>query len=698
MWNQNKSILTVFLISFISALLFTISLFYSNDPKSFYFLHDEILFLSYDEVFRSSFVQSSRDFGSVNVTSIVVTFFDRVYYFIGYALGGTIHVLQPVLYFLKFFLLLFIPYLGFRKIQRRFEIEVNPVYLFLISCWFSLNTYTVIFWHANAFSLTVLIAYILCPLLFHYFYQSLFGASRIQDKILFCFLLFMQSFALYVLAPFLFFLGIVFLFMFIKSNKKVIVLKNVLFVSLFYLPFLSLLSAVLGEMLFSQEVTVNSVGGEMYLSLQGGFLYPLLMWFSWGIYTEWSPRSVFTFNEFFRSFPYLFSTFIIYGLIIFQLIRNKMNYLLLVLLFSFLVFIFFIKGAQPPLGGIFEYLVHNFAPFRVFRSPDSKFSAIIIFILSMLLLFVKGVGKDRIKTHLKAEILISVLLAIVILVQSWPLISGVAIRGVTTKTSSDRLIAIPESLWKLTSIINDSSQYGYVVPIPPHDFANFNLGNGETHAGQDLLPKISKLPFTYISDYSGMTKQSYELLVSALASGDSKSLGQFPIRFILIRKDVVGIEHYAQMIEPIRSTYDLYYSDNVYELYGFPDSVQILEGAQNYEILSPVVYKVWNVSQNLILNQNFNQQWRIYPGFDTSQFSVIKDLTFLFQKPLEINHSVINGYANQWDFKAIDGNKEYYIVFQGHIYFLTVIAISITYATLLLVVLLLITSYENFKK
>lgn len=680
------------------ASLFSLIFFKDVSGSYFYFLHDEILILNKEESVRSLFVQNPQDFGSVNTIILIVTFFDKLYYLVGYWFGLTIFSLQPLLYFIKFLLLLILPFMGFQKIGKSIIPFKNEIILFLISLWFSLNTYILIFWHGNAFSLTILLSYALIPLAFYYYYQAVFKRRSFVDVFLFCILFFIQSFALYIFAAFVIFLGLFSTVLFIFSDHKKQILLQLCKIFIIYLPFMGVSYLAVSEMLLSQSTTVNSSGGETYTALQGGLLYPMLMWFSWGIYTYWEPRSIFTFTPFYYTLPALFSPIIVFILVCFFMFKQKMQVLFVAVFITLLIFIFLIKAAQPPFGELYVYLIQNFGPFRIFRSPDTKFAPIIIFCLSLLLL---NSTREKIRSSLMIFLLV-----FVILFQIFPLLTGEAIKGVESRGAPDRLIKITREYQEVVNVLNQSTQYGYVVPVPPFEFMQYNLGEGERHSGQDLLPKLSRLPFVYASDFSGMTKDAYDILIKGIAEKDQPSLNVFPIQYFLIRKDIPEQKKYEQFTQSIRQQHRMVFNNSLFEVYKNDTLAALVTGVENYNFINPVkisvkVSKDSSVSANVVLKQNYNQNWKFYEMNDQvlAKNSVFEDIKLVFSKEsTDVVHEKGLGYANQWRFIrpfADGGTKEYLLFFKTQAVFYVILLITFSYSIFLLCLLFL---YKFYKK
>ncbi|MBI2414981.1 hypothetical protein HYV31_04070 [candidate division WWE3 bacterium] len=635
----------------IFAILLTVNIF-SHVPKdSFLFLHDEYLILSDQEDFKQFFTRNPNNFGIANTTVMLVTFFDRLYYSLTFFLNiSTLHA-QMVLYFLKFLLLMYLPFVGFSLINKLFkdETRVGDFEVFVISLWYSFNTYTLIFLHGNAFALTLLLAYVLAPLSFYYFHRSVFEGD-ILSKLKFIFTLFLMFFSLYVFAVFVMLLTIyVFLYAFAKKITFGKVMGNLLSLAILFLPLLSMFILIPYELFVNFNITTNLSGGETYNMLKGGLLYQLLMWFSWGIYTFWSPRNIFTFSQYFRTFPSLVAPFILYGIVIYGAIKKKTTILIPIFLFLFLFFIFFSKGAQSPFGEIYKYLVENNFLFRLFRSPDNKFGFGVIFSMACLLIFVAS--------SVKKSVFIP-LIIFVIAIQGFLIFNGVAVIGENKKTSTDRIISLSTEQQNLISFINKSNlTYGYILALPTTDFGHFEVGSNDLHIGQDLLPKFLKLPFIHLADNTGMSSKLYKNLSGLIKNEDITVLANSPIRYILLRYDVKRADVSKSLIRELKENFKPIYTTKMYELYENTLAVPIIEVSNSsisYDY--PVKHKITlkNVSDPLDLNfyEGFNRDWYIFPIKRSKEVNLdanIFDVKYLWQKPaFADSHVLLNNYGNKW--------------------------------------------------
>jgi len=413
-----------------------------------------------------------------------------------------------------------------------------------------------------------------------------------------------------------------------------------------YLPFLAIDMIIPYDMFTNKILATNFTGNEAYGNLSGGFLYQLLMWYSWPIYVKWEPRNIFTFDWYFKTIPSLLAPFILYGLLLIKIVKNKVDKYITIFLVLFLSFLLFIKGAQEPLGGIYLFLIKHFYFFNVFRSPDTKFGFGLVFVIAILLILIAE--------HYRRKTII-LLLLLVIIIQGFPLFSGVAITGENTTTSTDRIIFITKDYSEAIGFLNKNiNPYGYTLPFPQDAFFSlYKLDSHETHLGQDLLPKLSINPFSYLSQGVGINSITYNKLLEIVNSSKWPNLKNFPIRYFIVRRDVVLEKTDAALSTRLASISKPVFKNKLFTIYSYSEGAPIIQSLNvQYKINSPVSYtlRFKNIKndQKLFFNQSFNANWKLYSAPRTN-LSFLDQLGFFWQKPLFDNtHVLYNGYANEW--------------------------------------------------
>lgn len=638
--------------------------------EEFFFLHDEFLILSKSESQNSFFLHNANNFGTPNMTSLLVNFFDRIYYDTFYHFNSNIQRAQQFLFFLKLFLLLTLSYLGFQKLTETFfRNKEQSIWVVCVSLWYAFNTFTLIYWNNNSFSLTLLLCYALAPLTIHYVHEALFEVRGISaKKVKAVLLMYLMSFALPLFLAFLlfiFFYTVIYSLLFFFRTKRVngntllvksesegenrieefstsiisikIFFRNIFFLILLYLPLTPAYILFFYEMTSVSGPTMYLTGGETYGNLKGGILYQVLMWFSWGIYTEWKPRSIFTFADFFRTWHSLIAPFLLYGIIAYGIYRrNLRNIHFLALFVTLLISFIFVKGAQDPFGAVYLYFLDHSSIFRAFRSPDSKFGFVVVLMLAMLLLF-------ALKQYQK-KIFVAVLVAVV-LAQGWVLFTGVAIRGENNSHSYDRVVHLSESYQELATFLNDDARtYGSVVMIPSAEFGLFQFDKNDWFIGQDLLSKLVQLPFVQISENGSLPVSVYQ----DLSKKAQISFEKYPIRYYIFRDDVKGSQN-DEMILP--ESFELTFQNSFFKVYENPGAPFLVRTQNDLPVvlqkMSPVEYKVSIKGvrgfEEIFFRENYNRNWELFPD------SFFKHpLSFLSKGPFSETHVVAEGFSNSW--------------------------------------------------
>ncbi len=659
--------LIVFATVFIPIIL--TSVFFKDVPQNhFIYIQDELLVLTRHENFNSFFTLNPTDLGTANTTTLIVTIFDRLYYSITNAFQLEIYESQRLLYFLKLIAITALPFIGFKKLSSLFHKKSDELTILVISLWYSFNTYTLIYWHGNAFSLTLLLCYALAPLTLYYYHMSIFEGKKISDKIFFVILLFLMSFALFFFSVFsLLLIFYTVLFMALNRHSLQSAIKNILMLIILFLPFTSILFLIPYDMFTNPVKTVNLVGGETYGNIKGGLLYQLLMWFTWAIYTDYEPRNVYTFDKYFLSIPSLLAPFILYFLILGGFLKKKANLFLTLFAFLFLFLVFFAKAAQKPFGEIYLYLINHSNVFRIFRSPDNKLGFGVVLVVAIMLLIVSRQYTKKLFIFLVVG---------VTLIQGSLLYTGIAIKGENTATASDRIIQIDKDYQEAAAFLNKNSlPYGYVLPLPSVEVGHYELSDNSMFIGQDLLPKLTYLPFLYVSDYSGILSTAHNKLSTSFQKKDMAALAQFPIRYFLIRNDVRLKTIDKELNREISEEFKLVFKNSRFQIYENSQATSIINSPNvQFEKVNPVKYHIHlkNIKENqkLLLNQNYNANWKLFP--DTSNYSIkcdssklhsksntkecksiesfkFRDTAYLFKKSLPDElHEEQGGYANSW--------------------------------------------------
>lgn len=656
------------ILFFALALILTLIFFKGMGGDEFFFLHDEFLILSKNESQSSFFLHDANNLGTPNITPLLVNFFDRIYYNIFYYFDSGVQEAQQFLFFLKLFLLLALPYVGFQKLTEAFfGNKKRSIWVLCVSLWYAFNTFTLIYWNNNGFSLTLLLCYALAPLATYYLHRAFFETAGIStNKVKAVLLVYIMSFALPLFLAFLLFIfayvviyGILAFFRTnrvkdygvydeagegsdsVKFNAPAIFetfFSNTVLLVVLYLPFAPTYLLLLYGMISVSGPTMYLTGGETYGNLKGGILYQMLMWFSWGIYTDWKPRSIFTFSDFFRAWHSLVAPFLLYSIIVYGIYKKNLKNIHFLTLFGvLLIFFALVKGAQDPFGAVYLYLLDHSSIFRAFRSPDSKFGFVIVLTFATLLLF-------ALKQYQK-NIFVSILAAVV-LAQSWPLFTGVAIRGENSDHSYDRVVHISESYRELASFLNDDTRtYGSVVTVPSAEFGLFQFDKNDRFIGQDLLSKLVRLPFVRISENGSLPVSVYR----ELSLRSPVSFEKYPIRYYIFRNDIK--DDSRDVVMPPKS-FELIFQNNFFRVYENPMAPSLVQTENNFPItfqkISPVEYKISMKGvqgpEKILFHENYQADWALFPASPDKG----RVLSFFGDGIFDETHVMEDDFSNSW--------------------------------------------------
>lgn len=667
--------------------------FYGLDTKQFIFSGDQFFRFNAHEAFTDSFfLRKPIDLGVLNGWQFITQFWDALYYLAVYHIGLAPILAEKILFFLVLFLSLFLSFLGFNKIAHRFEISSGSRGVYIVTFWYCFNPYTLELWHGGVYNLGSSLTYSLAPLIFYHFNEAIFSATD-KAKILLCALLIAAaSFTFWLVAPLVFFIALfAILRIVLQPTMWRLAAKNIILLGLAYFPLVAFILFGIMYENFNNSGNVNTGFLPTFGNMQGGIWYQLKMFFSWGIYTVWTPRTLYPFGDYLFSKTYTTGIVSLYALIAIGLVayftgahyRNNaggkgnrslfhrimfkciarmqrmaifapltsrnvaVTHQAIVLTLVFAVSVFLAKGAQPPLGEIFLFLYNHVPFFNVFRTPDIRFGFAMVLALALLMLLVSQVyGK---KIFIFSTLAITLILA-------WPFFTGAAVKGENVDGKYyDRITHIPEAYSNVAGYINqNTAESSYVLPIPAIEYGHYFIDQSEHLIGQDMVAKITKAPFVYISQSGGMSTSTYEALKNILDSRQYDKFRNFPIRYVLLRKDIcpdcpiIPEASLAQIS-------DIVYHDAMFSLYEMRNYRSIIDSPNvNYERVSPIKYRVHfkhvTEPQELALLQNFNKDWKVFLGSDATRENCQSNITNAFSNTVECINNVTLLEKNDWKY------------------------------------------------
>jgi hypothetical protein len=686
MLNFNLTLQRSLLFALLTIVLMLV--FFQGIPSlSFLFIHDEYLPFPGYEADNQFLVRTFLDLGSSNTFQLIASLQDRIYYALAYSCGLSLKETQLLLYGIKLFLIMLLPYLGFSRLARMFGGNIREEIVLMASLWYSFNTYTVIYWHGNAFSFTLLNCYALAPLAIFWWEKVIFPevesmpscSKHLKNTLTLAQFLFIMSFALYLFAPFvLLLMAYTILRLAISRSKPLTVIKHLTYLTIACIPLFSVHLMVIYEMFFLSVGSHDASGGGTYGHLPGGLLYMATMWFAWTIYTFWTPRNIWTFADYYHTALAITAPFVLYALVFWGVIRQRRNSFIIIFTLLVLLFILLVKGDQSPLGDLYLFLLEYVPGFRVFRSPDSKFGFPIVLSLAILLLLAGKAIKPRV---------FSVTLGFVIIVQCWPLFTGVAIQGENSAASSDRVISIPKDFREVADFMNHSERsFGYLFPVPPVSFGSYQLSENEEHTGQDLLLNMINFPFIYGSGYSGMAKPTYEQLTDHLETEEYRQLRDFSVRYYVIRNDSqIKMKNQEQIVKFIKKNYKIIFQNSTFIVYEDTETLPLVEEAgMTFEVVNSTRINIKFIPHQtpgeLVLHQSYHPSLYLYAGTSKEEPKAekgesitlltnwVETLSFLWKNPISVeSHRMSYGYSNVWDIPKAEttSSEEYPLGYSG---------------------------------
>ncbi len=679
-----KSDLFIYLIFFVFSIILAGVFFEGIGKSQFIYIGDQFLRFNFFDTISNAFVlRKWESLGIHNGWQYTVQFWDVWYFLFVYAFGASVQFSESLLFLLIILLSLSISYFGFSKWYVFLFEKKNNFGLVGITFWYCFNPYAVMLWHGGVYSLGAALTYSIAPLLFYLFYYSIFKENSVRLLILLAVVIWVSSFVFWLFAPLGFTLGIFYLFLILFHFKKIsIILKNTVVLIFFCILLTSPYLFAITHELFNNADAMNATFAPTFGNQQGGLLYSILFLYSWGIYTVWYPRSMYSFGSFYFSEQYLFSIVGMYisflsGIVWYfysfvrELYKKGVTFLRLenaVILITFLVIlvvsVFFAKGSQPPFGGIFLYLYDNLPLFSVFRTPDIRFGFTVVLSIALI--------AAAISKYIHSLLFVLIII-IITYFQSSLFFNGVAIKGENVEGKYyDRIIKIPDTYKEVSGYINShNNQFSYVLAYPLSDYGRFQL-DGDLHFGQDFLSKNTNKPFIYLSESGSISSHSYYRLKTIIDNGEYEDLQLFPIEYVLLRNDIhctadCAIPHLEKLLE----FYKPVVLNKDFTLLHNPNYRQVISGdITSYEIVNPTIYtfKAPNQAGKVFLSQSYNENWRLYRYDD---FNPVLSWTITFNPFLKSENSdriqkthSQEGYANSWRLNETNPlGSDYYLLY-----------------------------------
>lgn len=689
---MNKKIFI--LLSLVFTYVFTLGL----NTGEFLFLSDQFFPFNLKEIQDSSLsLLGSANLGYISSWQSIVQFLDSLFFLTLYKFNIGFIFAEKIHYFITFLITFSAAYFGLSKLGKLYSFELSRYKVFLVSFFYCFNPYTLALWHGGVYNIGSALTYSLAPLIIYYIHVSVLTKSSVRTKIICALILFLASFVFWLFAVICYVLILYILFNIILNKRKDFRLyaKNLLGLVIIYLPLASIIIFNILYKYINIEGSRDPLAQPGFGNQQGGLFYQFKFLFSWGIYTVWSPRTLYFFGDHFFSWKYNLGVFLLYVFIFVgfvlnfwpnllkrissqQFIEKLLDFpskvgLIPIYIFSsiYLISLFFAKANQPPFGEVFVFLYKYLPLFSVFRNADIRFGFAIILSLTILALAASRFVK---------KVPLALILIPITLFLGWNLINGSAVKGLTVVKKGnqyiDRVVSIPVEYKEVSDLLNGMPQdTSYVYSTPSFQYSHLNLGEEDIYIGQDILSKLIKHQFVFTSsDSSNITTLANEELQKVILEKDFESIRKFPIKYILYRKDVVCSDCEQISNEELIQAYNLIDENKLVSLYEIPDSSPVIDVPDvTFKKINATKYIVdfKNVSdtKDLKFLQSYNSKWKIYLNKNnsidcldfvkyasTSECVVpnssldFRDVKFLFSKSIfEESHSTLYGYANSWE-------------------------------------------------
>ena len=235
-----------------------------------------------------------------------------------------------------------------------------------------------------------------------------------------------------------------------------------------------------------------------------------------------------------------FISFFIPCLVVFSLFTKKRKNLIFFGLFTIL-FLFLVKGPNPPLGSINSLLFSQAGLNFMFRSVYQRFMGYVVLGSAVLITFsidriIRLRAKKKILNIFRGIILVSLAISIIVILPS-PLWTGSTYNQ--SGIFSSRRVTIPNYYFEAANWVDAQDGQFNVLPLPfPIAYrAAFSWDNGS-------VGYYSKYPFAFISsksfminDFGNQTGSTFVRLLINNAFNDSLILNLFNIKYIFLHRD-----------------------------------------------------------------------------------------------------------------------------------------------------------------
>lgn len=184
--------------------------------------------------------------------------------------------------------------------------------------------------------------------------------------------------------------GILLLVAIIVQRKSLIGLRINRFPLSLMLVYLASIASIAILLFLNYQIrdVQNFMHGSAAADIQGSIFYPLMQISSWAIYSDWSPRSILNFADFYFSPWYKLVSILLIVLLIGFLYETQKNLIIALLIAA----AFMAKGPNFPFGEVYTFILEKVPFGYMIRTPDNKFG---VFISALICIGFCALSKER---------------------------------------------------------------------------------------------------------------------------------------------------------------------------------------------------------------------------------------------------------------------------------------------------------------
>lgn len=339
---------------------------------------------------------------------------------------------------------------------------------------------------------------------------------------------------------------------------------------------------------------------------------------------------------------------------------------------------------NSPLEDLLRFLF-NFPPVAIFRSPDKIF---VFYPFFYLYLIAQTIVKSK-SVFLKTAL-------ICVVVFSWTFFLGDNLTKYLTDldNSYKYAISIPSEYKNISQVTNSENITTSVLSIPYSVKNSTNWSNypAWNFVGHDVLHLLFNRRFISANVFDHPVFETNMTFKNIWKDGNccgddyiEKSFDRFGVEYVIWHKDIDSgrLRENASVYEMLEKSVDKgiirKIEDNEYfEAYKVNETkIQPLIYTENAQVtfkkINPTKYivdiKGLKVGDRLIFKQSFNPEWKVYHINETvadcsdnhkyvaresvecvhlSDDFVFSDVGYIFNKPLNLDHTMVDEYANSW--------------------------------------------------